>query len=257
MAAPVGEFIWYELMTTHAEGACKFYGEVVGWQAADSGMPNMDYRILSAGSVPVGGVLELSKEMLDGGVRPGWCGYVEVADVEATVDAVKAGGGSVHVPPSDIPDVGRFAMISDPQGVPIYVMHSTSPEESRAYDQAEIGHCAWNELSTPDPEAALDFYMPLFGWTRGETMAMGEAGDYQMFDAAGRSVGAVMKATPLGPPPMWRFYFRVASLTEASARIREGGGSVLHGPQQVPGDDEILIAADPQGVMLAVVAKRG
>lgn len=256
MKTPTGEFIWYELMTTDADAACRFYGDLLGWHAADSGMPEMDYRMLSIGNVPVGGVLQLTDEMLGGGARPGWLGYVEVADVDAAAAAIELDGGSLTLAPRDIPNVGRFAMIGDPQQIPLYIMHSTSEDSSMAFEADAVGHCAWNELATPDLAAALRFYTKHFGWTRGEKMPMGDLGDYQMFDANGRTIGGMMSAGPAGSPPMWRFYFRVAGLAEAVKKTTAAGGQVVHGPQEVPGDDEIIVGVDPQGAMFALVSRR-
>ncbi len=255
MADPKGAFIWYELLTTDAAAAAAFYGDVVGWQVSDSGMPGMDYRILNAGEQSVGGLMALDENMLAGGARPAWLGYIAVDDVDRAVGELTEDGAAVHVPPTDIPDVGRFAMLNDPQGIVFYVMHATNNEPSHAFRQGAAGHCAWNELATPDPEAALGFYTRHFGWQRGETMPIGELGDYQMLDLGETTIGAVMQAA--GAPPMWRFYFRVPDLAAALERIQAAGGQLLHGPQPVPGDDEILIAADPQGAMFALVAKSG
>ena len=254
MPDPKGAFTWYELLTTDADAAQAFYTDVVGWKIGDSGMPGMDYRFVHAGDTPVGGLMQLSDEMLAGGARPIWLGYVEAGDVDATIDRIEAAGGKTLVPATDIPDVGRFAMLADPQGVLLYIMQSTSRETSRAFEPGTIGHCAWNELSTADGAAALEFYREQFGWELAETMPMGPLGDYLMFDANGVMTGGIMSSAE-GPPPMWRFYFRVADLEAAIERINKNGGQVIHGPQQVPGGDQIVIGADPQGAMFALVAK--
>src|SRR5690625_7310585 len=72
------------------------------------------------------------------------------------------------MPPLDIPDVGRLAMVTDPQGAVFYVMRGFSNQISLAFaaDKPRVGHCAWNELSTTDPEAAKAFYFREFGWTK-------------------------------------------------------------------------------------------
>lgn len=248
-----GGFFWYELLTTDADAAQRFYADVVGWRITDSEMPNMDYRILSSAVGPVGGLMQLSDEMLEGGARPVWLGYVPVADADAAAANITAAGGKVLLAPTDIP-VGRFAMVADPQGIPFYVMRDTSGEPSQAFKAETGGHCAWNELATPDSSAALRFYTEQFGWTLGETMPMGDLGDYQMFEHGGEAIGGVMTAADA--PPMWRYYFRVPSLKDAVARIEQAGGSVNHGPQEVPGDDEIIIGTDPQGALFALVGKR-
>ncbi|MDX1563594.1 MAG: VOC family protein, partial [Gammaproteobacteria bacterium] len=138
MPDPKGAFTWYELLTTDADAAQAFYTDVVGWKIGDSGMPGMDYRFVHAGDTPVGGLMQLSDEMLAGGARPIWLGYVEAGNVDAAIDRIEAAGGKTLVPATDIPDVGRFAMLADPQGVLLYIMQSTSRETSRAFEPGTI-----------------------------------------------------------------------------------------------------------------------
>jgi len=256
MSNAPGEFIWYELMTTDSDAAESFYSGVIGWDIKYSGMADADYRMLYAGEAGIGGLMQLDDNMIAGGARPSWTAYVAVEDVDATAAAVKAAGGAVIVPPTDIPNVGRFAMISDPQGISLYVMRSDSDQPSRSFEQQSVGHCAWNELVSSDQDAAISFLTGLFGWQPGQAMDIGALGTYQMLDLGGEPVSAVMQAGPDGSGPMWRHYFRVATLKESIAAIQAGGGKVLHGPQVVPGGDEILIGADPQGAIFSLVAKQ-
>ena len=124
MANPLGSFIWYELMTTDPGAAAKFYEPIVGWKVEAHSEPGtaMDYRMLvrSDGGYE-GGVFKLTDEMCQGGARPCWLGYLSVADVDAAVTAITADGGKALMPAFDI-DVGRIAMVADPQGLPFYVM---------------------------------------------------------------------------------------------------------------------------------------
>src|SRR5690606_15906050 len=101
-----------------------------GWQASDSGQPGMDYRILTARDNEsgeehhVGGLMQLTDDMRQHGARPIWLGYINVDDVDHTLARIVAAGGKVQMPASDIPDVGRIAMVTDPQGVPFYIMRA-------------------------------------------------------------------------------------------------------------------------------------
>jgi predicted enzyme related to lactoylglutathione lyase len=65
-----------------------------------------------------------------------------------------------------------------------------------------------------------------------------------------------MSNTAGNRPPLWTYYFRVANLDTAKVRAETGGGTIMHGPQEVPGGDHILIASDPQGAMFALVGAR-
>ena len=109
-------FVWYELMTSDAAAAEKFYKTVVGWKTQDMSQADMKYTVLLAGDAPVAGLMTLPKEACAAGAKPGWIGYIGVDDVDATAGRVTKAGGTIHVPPTEIPNVGRFAMVADPQG---------------------------------------------------------------------------------------------------------------------------------------------
>ncbi|WP_156679961.1 VOC family protein [Sphingomonas profundi] len=257
MPNPHGTHIWYELMTTDPDAAGRFYADVVGWAAAPFGGEGAPgYTIFSTAETGVGGMMTLPAGAAEGGLRPGWLGYVGVDDVDAAVAAITAGGGTVHMPANDLPGVGRMALVTDPQGVLFYVMRGASESDSRAFDPRAIGHCAWHELATTDQAAALIFYGEQFGWRQSGSMPMGDLGDYVFLDHGGAPIGAVMTRQEAGPPPMWSYYFRVPDIDAAAARIAAGGGNVLHGPQEVPGGDHIVVAADPQGVMFHLVGAK-
>lgn len=253
-----GDFIWYELLTTDADAAAAFYGKVLIWSVADSGMPGMDYRIINAGAHSVGGLMQITQEMANGGARPTWLSYVAVDDVDACVTSIEHGGGRIMMPAMDIPDVGRMAMVTDPQGAPFYVMKPASTEGESlafAYDQPREGHCAWNELITSDQQAAWHFYTQRFGWLKDGEMSMGDLGSYD-FIRHGGVIGAMMKGMPEMGPPHWNQYFRVADIDAAKAAIERNGGQVVHGPQEIPGGEYSLNAIDPQGAHFGLVGKR-
>lgn len=252
MTNPHGSFVWYELMTTDPDAAIRFYGDVVGWTAANyDGDPN--YRLLSAGTAGIAGLTAVPP---GSGMQPGWLGYVGVDDVDATVGQVVAAGGAVHMPATDLEGVGRIAMLADPQGAAFYVMRGSSPEPSVSFDVEAPGHGAWNELAATDLPTACDFYARQFGWTKGDALNMGPMGDYQFVHHGGTRIGAMMTRPDPGPA-VWKFYFRVTDIDAAAQATTAGGGTVLHGPMPVPGGDHILIATDPQGAMFAVVGHRG
>ncbi|HEX2764262.1 MAG TPA: VOC family protein [Allosphingosinicella sp.] len=252
---PHGSFIWYELLTNDQDAAATFYGEVLGWASERFEGADMEYRIFSADGAGVAGHMKLPEGAEDGAMRAGWLGYVGVDDVDAAVASVEAAGGRVHMPAMDLEGVGRMALLADPQGVPFYVMRGASEAASDSFDAKRAGHCSWNELSTPDPVAALDFYAALLGWKAGTAMPMGEMGDYRFIEHGGQAIGAIMRNPP-GRAPGWNFAFGVRDVDEAAARIRASGGTVRHGPVEVPGGDRVVMASDPEGISFMAVGPR-
>lgn len=257
MANAPGDFIWYELMTGDADAAQSFYGAILGWTFDGNYPAGVDYRIISAGEEGVGGVLPISPAMAEQGARPLWIGYILVEDVDRAAAAITAAGGSVLMPAHDVPQAGRIAMVSDPQAIPFYIIRPAGEGESLAfaYDRPRIGHCAWNELITPDPASALSFYTGQFGWVKDGEMDMGPMGSYE-FLRHGSVIGALMPKPQDMPQGGWNHYFRVADIDEAVRIVGEQGGSILSGPHEVPGGDWVVQGLDPQGAAFALVGSR-
>lgn len=255
MTNPAGSFIWYELMSPDPDASKAFYDAVMRWTIEPQPAGEMDYRMIVAPDGNVGGVMRLTPEMTSGGARPAWLGYIGVDDVDASVADLTGRGGSVLMPPWDIPGIGRVAMVADQDGVPVYLMRPLSAETatSTAFSPTAVGHVSWNELSAADQSVSMPFYAGLFGWTSSGSMPMGPLGDYTFLSHAGVTFGAVMNRVPDGPPPCWTFYFRVTDVAAAGERIRAGGGAVLHGPSEVPGSEHIIVATDPHGAMFGIV----
>lgn len=258
-----GDFIWYELLTKDADAAGDFYGKVIGWTSTSSDMPDMDYRFFSSsdGSDPkdgVGGYMAITPEMAEHGSRPAWVGYIKVDDVDASAARISGAGGAVLMPAMDVPGVGRMAMITDPQGAPFYVMRGASDDTSHSFAATEptVGHCAWNELATSDPKAAIGFYQKQFGWAAAGEMDMGEMGVYHFLQASDQRfmIGAVYSKIEADPMSHWLFYFRVANLDAAKAAVKANGGQIYMEPIALPeGPDFSMIAYDPQGAAFGLV----
>jgi predicted enzyme related to lactoylglutathione lyase len=256
MSDSKGRFVWYELMTTDPAAAREFYGKVVGWQAKDAAMPEMQYTMFHAGDTPVAGLMALPEEARKMGAPPHWMGYVGVENVDAATTKVTAKGGSVRVPPTDIPNMGRFAVVADPHGAGIALYQGTTPENEMPASQEGPGHVGWHELYAGELGAAHEFYSELFGWQKKDAMDMGEMGVYQMFGAGDTTLGGMMTKTPETPVPYWNYYFNVGNIDEAAERVKAAGGQIMFGPSEVPGGGYIIMGLDPQGAAFSLVGKR-
>lgn len=271
-ANAAGSFIWYELMTTDPDGATAFYGDVVGWKIHGHSDPGagggVDYRmIVRNDGGNAGGVLGLSKEMCEGGARPCWLGYLYTPDVDAAIAAIEEDGGAVQMPATDLP-VGRIAMVTDPGGVPFYIMNPIPPQgapadaRSDVYDRWAVQRVSWNELHSPDIDTAKAFYTKHFGFEYNDSMPMGELGNYWFIDiheegGGSETIGAMMQKMPEMPMGQWNYYIRVADFDAAVERVKVGGGQVLNGPMEVPGGEWIINGMDPQGAMFSLVGAKG
>ena len=251
-ASEPGHFVWHELLTTDTEPAISFYEHVVGWSTQTwQGENGESYTMWTAGETPIGGVMTIDVETM-GDIPPNWTGYISTADVDATVDKAKSLGGTVHAEPFDIPNVGRVAVLGDPQGAvfavykPVQVGHVPSwPPGSQ--------HFAWNELITTDSDAAFGFYEQLFGWEKGDAVDMGEGWMYQLYGLGDRMFGGMFNKPPgMEAPPHWLYYVTVDDLDAAIERVKEQGGQIVYGPVDVPDGDRIAQGIDPQGALFAL-----
>ena len=120
-----GAFCWNELATTDAGAAKKFYTELLGWKLQESQAAGMAYSEIIVGDQHVGGLYQLTAEQ--GNVPSHWMAYVAVDDVDAAAARVAELGGKVVMPPTDIPNVGRFCVINDPTGAALSLIKLSSP----------------------------------------------------------------------------------------------------------------------------------
>src|SRR5690606_26007673 len=101
------------------------------------------------------------------------------------------------------------------------------------------------------------FYEKMFGWTKDQTMPMGEMGDYQLFAHGGSVIGGMMtKPADMPVPPYWGFYFNVEALDAATGRAEARGGKIVNGPMEVPGNAWVVNCTDPQGAYFNLVSMK-
>ncbi len=257
-----GRPIWYELITPDPAAAKAFYDAVVGWSIEAQPAGAMDYRMITrSDGGNSGGVLRLTAEMAAGGARPVWLWYLLVDDVDATVAAIVSAGGQVQMAPTDMPGVGRIAMIADPQGAPLYLMKPVPPTDrpdaqSDVFSVDRPQHVRWNELQTDDADAAIAFYADNFGWTQEGGMPMGDLGDYRFIQQGDVGIGAIMPRLPEAPRSAWLFYFGVDDIDRAAMAVTGCGGRLDGEIMPVPGGEYSVHCTDPQGAAFGLVGPR-
>jgi len=256
MANDAGRFIWYELMTTDTAAAQTFYRQVVGWGATDAQMPGMPYWMFNMNEQPVAGLMDLPEQARSMVSPPVWMGYVTVDDVDASVAQVRAKGGAVYVPPTDIPNMGRFSIVADPAGAAFGLWRSANPAQDTPPDMTAPGRVGWNELYGADPTTGFDFYASLFGWEKKDSMEMGDMGVYQIFGPSDAALGGMMRKPEAMPVGAWGYYFNVSSVEEAAERVKAAGGQVVLGPMEVPGGQWMLQGVDPQGAHFGLLGTK-
>ena len=118
-----GAVCWNELTTTNVEAAKSFYTELLGWTLKESQIGPVTYTEFYVGDKPSGGMFQMGPEF--GNMSPHWMAYIAVEDVDASAKRVEELGGKLCVPPTDIPNTGRFCVINDPTGATISLITMT------------------------------------------------------------------------------------------------------------------------------------
>jgi predicted enzyme related to lactoylglutathione lyase len=253
-AAPSsGRFVWHDLMTTDPAKALGFYRALFGWETRPWDMGGGEtYEMLYAGEHGIGGVMPLDASA---GIPSHWIGYLTVADVDAACAEAERAGAKSCVPPTDIPTVGRFAVVEDLDGAVFSPFKSSCPPMPEPKN-APPGTIAWNELLTSDPERAGKFYSALTGW-RVEKMDMGPMGFYWLYKRGDANAAGMMRMPEnAGERPHWLPYVAVASCDASAARAAELGATVVVEPTDIEQWGRFAVALDPAGAVFGVLENK-
>jgi predicted enzyme related to lactoylglutathione lyase len=255
-----GRFVWYELLTSDPDAAKGFYTELIGWDTAEWGEGENPYVMWTLDGTPegsMGGVIPLPEEAKKMGAPPHWLPYLGTSDIEGTVSEAEKLGGKALVPLTEIPTVGRFAVLSDPQGA-VFAVFTPAEQPPGHEGPAQIMEFSWHELATTDHSAAFEFYQALFGWNKTESMDMGPMGIYQMYGRGEMTLGGMFnKSEDMPGPSAWLLYIEVEDVDHTARKVQELGGKILNGPMEVPGGGRIAQCMDPQGAAFAIHSADG
>ena len=235
-----GTFVWHEMRTTEVAKAQAFYGALFGWTFKRSEMVEIEYHLVHLGDKPIAGMFNSTGHEMP----PHWGSFISVPDVDAAAEATTAAGGQVCNGPEDIPGVGRFVMISDPQGafVALYRNANGDPEATMAQE----GEFCWDQLNTADMAAGAAFYQKVVGWT------YVEAGPDMGIFKFGPSLEASCGTVPPGIPPHWLTFLSVANLAETAKRAESLGAKVLMANMAAGEWGQFSVIQDPAGAVIAL-----
>ena len=238
--ATVGRFVWHEQVSSEPKQAEDFYTQLFGWQTEAYRPGESDYSMISVGGQNHGGFATA----MEGAPPPHWLSHVRVERLEDTIEKAERAGGSLAAGPFDMGEVGRVAIIADPQGA--YV----SAYEPAGEGPASEGVFVWDELGTSDVDGAQRFYEEVFGWTTTDTGP--DYGGYRIFNRGEAGIAGLMTLPDESIPPHWQPYVAVDDPDATVARAADLGASVLMEPMDVPNVGRIAVLRDPQGATFGV-----
>jgi uncharacterized protein len=237
-----GMFCWIELATNDAAAAKSFYTSLFGWTANDMPIPDGSiYTMLQVDGHDVGALYENKQH------PPAWASYVNVASVDDSAKKAQDLGANLIAPPFDVMDVGRMAVVADPQGGTFCLWQAG--RHIGATIRGELNTLCWNELLTSDIEAARDFYSRLFPWS------LKPSADYTEINLGTVGIGGMMQIRPdmQGMPTAWTPYFAVQDCDATAEKVKSLGGRVYMPPTDIPNVGRFAVLADPQGATFNII----
>lgn len=241
VATTVGRFVWHEQVSPDPNKAQEFYTQLFGWGTEVFKPGEADYTMIAASGTNHGAFATA----MEGAPPPHWLAHVRVERLEETVDRAKQAGGMLAAGPFDMGEVGRIAIIADPQGAYL------SAYEPQGDGPAPEGVFVWDELGTTDADGAQRFYEQVFGWTTSDMGA--EYGGYRVFNRGETGIAGLMVLPDDSSPPHWHPYVAVDDPDAITAKAAALGGSVLAEPMDVPKVGRVAVLRDPQGATFGII----
>ena len=241
VATTVGKFVWHEQVSSEPKDAEGFYTQLFGWGTEVFRPGEVDYTMISTGGQSHGAFATA----MEGAPPPHWLSHIRVENLDETVEKATSAGGQIAAGPFEMGDVGRMAIIGDPQGayVSAYQPLNDGPVPEGVF--------IWDELGTTDADGAQRFYEEVFGWT---TNDMGpDYGGYRVFNRGETGIAGLMTLPDASLPPHWQPYVQVDDPDAVVARAGELGGSTLAEPMDVPNVGRLAVLQDPQGATFGIL----
>ena len=243
---PAGVPCWADLTVPDVDGAKAFYSAVLGWSYQPAEPEFGGYAIGEVSGGAAGGIGPLPP-----GAPVAWTLYFASDDADKTAAAVGGNGGTVLVPAGDVGPLGRMFIAADPTGAVFGVWEAGTHIGAAVVNQP--GGLVWEDLRSPDPDAARAFYTAVFGH---RTAPMAQAGpEYHTFSRPDEEapLGGMGSMTgPDGQPPHWLVYFGVADTEAAVSAADASGGTVVNPVFDTP-FGKMAGLTDPYGGLFWIV----
>jgi predicted enzyme related to lactoylglutathione lyase len=238
-----GAIVWHEYVCGDVPAAEKFYGELLGWKITPMPMAGgPDYRMIMVGESMQGGFWPME------GANPGWMAYISVPDLDAAAKRITEAGGQLIKGPEDIPNVGRFAIGADPQGIGFTLFRSATGDPPGDAMPNPNEFC-WDDLFTSDFAGAKAFYGKVVGWGAKVVEGMDDAEAFTM----GELMEASLAKPGAGVSPGWTPHIFTPDLAAAVAKAKSLGATVVQDVASIP-FGSYAVLKDPLGGQFGLFA---
>ncbi len=252
-----GKLVWYELVSSDPAKSKAFHAELLGWTVEPQEMAGMKFELAKAGGKDVATIRAAD----DKKTKSHWVPYISVPDVDAAVAAIEQNKGKVVKAAMDVPDIGRFAFVSDPNGAMFAVFKGARSDDPDT-DQAKAGEFVWAENLTKNKkaqDAALAFYPAAVGYTA-SSMDVGEGKKKSKYDMLSMADGdkpkhraGVVPAKPASLGGHWLPWVSVDDVDGSVAKVKGLKGKVVTKPHDIPGVGRAAVVTDPTGAPLGLL----
>ena len=249
-----GKWVWYELESSDVEKSKAFWSELLGWQIESSETAGVKYELVKAGGKEIASIepVEAKKG------KSHWIPYVSVPDVDAAVKAALENQGKVMKAAQDVPQIGRFAVVTDPNGATFALFRNERSDDPDTKGPPQTGVFLWNELLTRHKKAhasSLAFYPAVIGYTTSQ-MQIGEGKKktpYDMLSFAEKPRAGVNAAKPASLGGQWMPWVAVDDVDAVVAKVKALKGKVVVKAYDLPNVGRSAVVADPTGAPLGVI----
>ena len=241
---------WVDLISSDPAAARACYGPRFGWTYEVGPEATGRYALAMLRGKVVAGIVG---QPVTAGMPTAWTTYFAADDLDAAVERVTANGGMVMMPATDVLDLGRVAVATDPTGAVFGLWQGRRHAGAALVN--EPGTVTWNELNTRDLDTAVGFYGEVLGVTTDPVDTGPDGPRYRTLNVGEDVVGGLQQMGPGFPPqvpPHWMTTFAVDDADATAAAAVVSGGKVMVPPADSPyGRSAVLL--DPQGGAFTVV----
>lgn len=235
-----GKFVWNDLLTDDVETARKFYGELFGWTFAQLGR----YTVVQSEGRNIGGMVELKADPEKPSAAR-WLCTLSVDDVDAAVALVKSEGGTVNEGPLELLNRGRGALVRDPQGAQLLLLHAKEGDPDD--EEPAMMSWLWHELWSNNAEASLAFYQKLAGYDY-----EGDATDYLVLTREDQWRAGIRFIDDSELEMRWVPVVRVVDTEAIAEKAEQLGGEIRVAPRPTASGGSVALLVDPSGAPVII-----
>ena len=235
-----GKFVWNDLLTDDVETAREFYGQLFGWTFTPQGR----YTVVQSEGRNIGGMVELKADPEQPSAAR-WLCTLSVDDVDAAVALVKSEGGTVNEGPLELLNRGRGALVRDPQGAQLLLLHAKEGDPDD--EEPAMMSWLWHELWSNNSEASLAFYQKLAGYDY-----EGDATDYLILTREDQWRAGIRFIDDSELEMRWVPVVRVVDTEAIAEKAEQLGGEIRVAPRPTESGGSVALLVDPSGARVII-----